>query len=1071
MLNIHVKNAARVAAAAGLGLSLALAAAPVVAMADDGAAATDNVSGTATGQDSESQGVIQFDGKTYATLTEAFTAAKSGGTIKLLDNVTVSDEKGADARGLTGDVTLDLNGYTVYGANNNIAIRAISFDGGSLTIINGSIEAQQGTYCTVSASSAELVLKDVKLSNVTAYGMSVKAFDGGHIQLDSCTSTSTTGGAFAAAGGTIDVLSGTYSQTGAYDHNSSIFGSSDGTGVINVYGGTFTSENYGIYVFSSGGTVNFYGGDLTVTGDKPAVKGDIDKGSYPSATGLINIAGGSITGNISNIAKQIDVNISGGTFSVQPETNYLAEGAAYDAATRKVAINASEDRSIEVINPTGQIYGAYETLEAAIADAPAGATVKLLKGVAPTSTISIDKAITLTAEDGVKVTALNNGNCTFVLSNGATLDGLNITVDDVNAATNIVNMTDGATVKNCTFTGSYDLSTNDAQVCRAIEGSSGELTIEGNTFINLRQPGYINACTGSIAGNSIQGTRGWVVCGDSNMTISGNTFKDNAVDIAVIAANEGSSTNNYAGKATELSKSNTGAYVQDQLANVEAEDSVIVVGKSGSDATRYTLENALSAAQPGDTVKLLDNVECGAITVPAGVTLDGGNKTLTLNTKLEKGAFVTAGGNDVVIKDVTIDTNDNAKHGVQFYKVEGGSLDGVTVNGGNFTSVIVNGSEATIKDCTLNPGENAYANIEFGMGMNVTTVPEVTLEGTVKLGDAGTDIWVDADTVARIKDTMSGNPSDAQVMDRIKESVINNSTSDAKLSVKLNSTSDPSTEVVEGEKPVTPSEGEHAVKVERAEGGKVAVTPTTADKGDEVTITATPDKGQEVRSVSVTTKDGKSVKVVKGTKANTWTFEMPDAEVTVKVTFGCDGGELCPTHKFDDVDADAWYHDVVDWAVEEGLLSGYADGTLGPDGTLSRAQLATVLWRQAGEPEAKGDASFADCDPEAFYAEAVAWADEAGIIAGYGDGTNFGPEDPVTREQLATILWRQAGEPEGKGDLGKYPDGGDATDYAVPALEWAVDEGVLSGFGDGSLAPGGVLSRAMLAAMLQRMAE
>ena len=188
----------------------------------------------------------------------------------------------------------------------------------------------------------------------------------------------------------------------------------------------------------------------------------------------------------------------------------------------------------------------------------------------------------------------------------------------------------------------------------------------------------------------------------------------------------------------------------------------------------------------------------------------------------------------------------------------------------------------------------------------------------------------------------------------------------------------------------TPSVPTYDVAVKQAEGGKVAVTPSSAKKGDEVTITATPDKGQEVRSVTVTTKDGKKVKVTKGDKANTWTFEMPGGDVTVSLTFGCDGGELCPTHGFDDVDADAWYHDAVDWAVEEGLLSGYADGTLGPDGTLSRAQLATVLWRQAGEPEAKNEASFADCDPEAFYAEAVAWADEAGIIEGYGDGTNFG---------------------------------------------------------------------------------
>ncbi len=176
---------------------------------------------------------------------------------------------------------------------------------------------------------------------------------------------------------------------------------------------------------------------------------------------------------------------------------------------------------------------------------------------------------------------------------------------------------------------------------------------------------------------------------------------------------------------------------------------------------------------------------------------------------------------------------------------------------------------------------------------------------------------------------------------------------------------------------------------------------------------------------------------------------------------------------FSDAAEGEWCSEAVRWAWLSGLMAGYGDGSgaFGTVGALSRAQLATVLWRQAGEPEAASEASFADCDPGAFYAEAVAWADEAGIIEGYGDGTSFGPEDPVTREQLATILWRAAGEPEGSGDLSGYPDGDDATDYAVPALEWAVGEGVLSGFGDGSLAPGGVLSRAQLAAVLMRLAQ
>ena len=611
------------------------------------------------------------------------------------------------------------------------------------------------------------------------------------------------------------------------------------------------------------------------------------------------------------------------------------------------------------------------------------------------------------------------------------------------------------TVTGGTFTGTASDKPLLSNGCIAGGNDKGLLTITGGTF-TASSEGH-----GALFGHGVGSTEG-----EGKVSITGGTFagtvSDQSDDAYKIVITGGSFTGTVdsACIASGMKKDDEGKIV------IDYEKAVATV-----DGAAYsTLSEAIDAAQPGDTVKLLDNVECGAITVPAGVTLDGGNKTLTLNTKLEKGAFVTAGGNDVVIKNVTIDTNDNAKHGVQFYKVEGGSLDGVTVNGGNFTSVIVNGSTGiSIKDSTLNPGENAYANIEFAMGGGVTTVPTITIDG-VDFGEADHDIWVDDDTVTGIKSVLGGSATDSDVLDKVNGSITNLGSSDIKVDVELEAEK-VTTVVSEGKKPIAPSEGEHAVKVEQAEGGKVVVTPTTADKGDEVTISATPDKGQEVKSVTVTTKDGKKVKVTKGDKAGTWTFEMPDAEVTVAVEFGCDGGELCPTHKFDDVSADAWYHDAVDWAVEEGLLSGYADGKLGPDGTLSRAQLATVLWRQAGEPKAEGGLSFADCDPEAFYAEAVAWADEAGIIAGYGDGTNFGPEDPVTREQLATILWRQAGEPEGSGDLSGYPDGDEATDYAVPALEWAVDTGVLSGFGDGTLAPGGVLSRAMLAAMLQRMAE
>ena len=615
------------------------------------------------------------------------------------------------------------------------------------------------------------------------------------------------------------------------------------------------------------------------------------------------------------------------------------------------------------------------------------------------------------------------------------------------------------TVNNVTF---KNISNKQAGYAVLVGSNSlkTEVSLNGCTFKNLYTAVYVN-----------QFTDAQKVDNRPQVSITGSTYVSTAWGYSVDTTTPGAIATGWDDAFTF--EGNTAAEGQELPGQEEfaGESAVVVLDANGSIDQKYSsFADALEQATEGQTIFLNDDVTVdGKIELNKGVNIDGNGKAISLveGVSVSTGGLIDVFADNVSISNLTVNAL-NAKHGVQFYRVEGGTIDNCSINGGYFTSVNVNGSKVDISNTTLNPQENGknkpYANIEYGMGGGVTAVPFIKLYN-VKGSNKVPLVYVDAATmkaVAENSDPKIDPKNTAAIVKKINENLRG-------VQIYLNEDGTGAT----SDKPATPpaETGDHAVKVEQAEGGKVSVTPTTADEGDKVTITATPDKGQEVKSVTVTTKDGKKVKVSEGDKANTWTFEMPDAEVTVKVEFGCDGGELCPTNKFDDVDADAWYHDAVDWAVEEGLLSGYEDGTLGPDGTLSRAQLATVLWRQAGEPAAKGDVSFADCGPEAFYAEAVAWADEQGIIEGYGDGTNFGPEDPVTREQLATILWRQAGEPDGKGDLSKYPDGDEATDYAVPALEWAVDTGVLSGFGDGSLAPGGVLSRAMLAAMLQRMGE
>ena len=203
-----------------------------------------------------------------------------------------------------------------------------------------------------------------------------------------------------------------------------------------------------------------------------------------------------------------------------------------------------------------------------------------------------------------------------------------------------------------------------------------------------------------------------------------------------------------------------------------------------------------------------------------------------------------------------------------------------------------------------------------------------------------------------------------------------------------------------------------------------------------------------------------------------WDFMMPPCPVHVTVTFGCDGGESCPSAGFSDVGLDAWYHEAVDWVVSNGVMRGYGDGSsFGPDGKITRAEMAQTLWNRAGRPSADlgAVASFADVSADAWYAEPIAWCVEQGIFGGYGD--DFGVSRVISREETATVLWRAAGQPSVSGSLGGFVDGGSVSSYAVEPMSWAVSAGVLTGKGGVALDPQGQCTRGEVAAMMMRMAR
>ena len=263
---------------------------------------------------------------------------------------------------------------------------------------------------------------------------------------------------------------------------------------------------------------------------------------------------------------------------------------------------------------------------------------------------------------------------------------------------------------------------------------------------------------------------------------------------------------------------------------------------------------------------------------------------------------------------------------------------------------------------------------------------------------------------------------------------------------------------------IPPANPNYRITVEATQGGTVTADPTAAKAGATVTLTPAPDAGYQVGTVAVTDRFGEAVAVTEQA-GGTYTFTMPNGQVTVTVTF-----EQAPL-PFPDVTEGDWFYDAVRYAYETGLMDGVEDNLFAPNSETTRAQLVTILYRLAGEPEPGGDSGFSDVAAGIWYTDAVAWAAENGIVNGVSD-TEFAPGDDITREQLAAILYRYAAyqgyDVSQRADLSGFGDASSIRPYAQEALSWASAQGLVLGFEDGSLRPQGTASRAQIAAVLMR---
>ena len=249
-----------------------------------------------------------------------------------------------------------------------------------------------------------------------------------------------------------------------------------------------------------------------------------------------------------------------------------------------------------------------------------------------------------------------------------------------------------------------------------------------------------------------------------------------------------------------------------------------------------------------------------------------------------------------------------------------------------------------------------------------------------------------------------------------------------------------------------------------AVGGSVSTSTKNATAGSTVTVTVSPEAGYRLEKLTVVDKNGKEIPVT--LKDGKYTFTMPASQVDIKPVFEKIPAETAePT--FPDVPSSAYYAEPVKWAAEKGITSGTKDGGFAPGNTCTRAQIVTFLWRAAGSPEPQtAETGMTDVSPAAYYAKAVAWAIENGITVGRSDGS-FNPNGTCTRANGVTFLYRAAKAAASGNDAGFSDVTADA--YYAAAVQWALENGITNGQSNGLFGPDSACTRAQIVTFLYRL--
>lgn len=543
---------------------------------------------------------------------------------------------------------------------------------------------------------------------------------------------------------------------------------------------------------------------------------------------------------------------------------------------------------------------------------------------------------------------------------------------------------------------------------------------------------------------------------------------------------------------TDTQKGATQATLSSEIAKTD-ETAATAVGASVTptkltDTTPITADDkaqALTELVKNKKVKLTDDGK-----IPAGTTVtvvketyldvtvtayDAKSNTVSMDItpKYNLIAVAKTGTNE---EKVTLESAQDAKVGsteVEVTLPEAFKGNKVYINHNNGANLYVATADKTTGKIKFTT--NGFSPFTFALS-NPNVVAEVNGNAYKTLQDAA-DAAKDGDEITVVK-----NDKLDLTFNTTKSVKVTNKT-DNTITVKFNGTNkDVAKDATETFSYTKPSSGgssggsssgktTYKVTTSAVNNGGVNASPSSAEKGATITITLSPDKGYKLDKLTVTDGSGKSVSTVK--KSDTvYTFTMPASAVKVGVSY-VKATETPSKTKFNDVSANDWFASAVDYVTGKGMMNGTADNTFSPKANTTRGMVVTVLYRLENQPSTSA-ASFTDVASGAYYANAVAWANANGIVSGYGSG-KFGPNDKVTREQLAAILYRYAQykkyDVSDAKSLDGYTDAKSVSSYAVPALQWANAAGVVTGKSGSKLDPKGNATRAEVAAMLMRFCE